>query len=130
MADQPAKRFVAPEMTTDVESPEGSLLVLAVVKQAVIDLDNPAEREGAIDFLTEGLWEEPSEGLDYRAMCPRFFVHEAEARARIEQIIAGEIEGCSVIVDSDGVISYDGVRAMLLSESEGQNVAPQREITP
>lgn len=96
-----------PESIAEPEQPEGTRLVLVMVKQAMADLDDPAERDDAVLFLTETLWDGDPEGLPLREMAPMFFEHEAEMRERIRLMIAGEIVSTGALGDEDGVMGYD-----------------------
>jgi hypothetical protein len=107
---------MADEMVVEPEAPEGALLALAVIKQAMIDLGDPYERDGAVLFLTETLWSEP-EGLAFRDLAPGLFTHETETRERIRLMIADEIDLPGPMRSDDGAVSYEDVLDLLLSSA-------------
>lgn len=93
-------------------------LALAVVKQALIDLKDPAEAMDAIEFLTITLWaEDDPEALPFRDVVPVIFTEKFRQALldRANAIASGEAKPPKMD-DEDGAMTYAEVAAEMVSK--------------
>lgn len=93
-------------------------LALAVIKQALADLRDPAEATDAIEFLTITLWADSDdpEALPFRDVVPMVFTakYTSALLDRANAIAAGEAKPPKM-EDDDGAMTYAEVAAEMVS---------------
>lgn len=109
-------RFVA-DNAPDFMLPERRLL-LAVIKQALIDLTGPDAKD-AVEFLTMTLWDksEGTEVLPFRDVVPVIFTERFEQalRVRVEATLQG-VSKPPKMEDEDGAMTYAEVAVEMVSK--------------